>query len=130
MPLTEPAELRDHADDWMAFFNEHRREELRAVVTPEIVEEFRLDPHGARGRSLVLRQTLNYLRMQPIEGRVFAYAAEPFRTYHLAVLKEVRGAPPTIMTDVAYPTEEEAIAAAFVKRLELVGILDDNEGKA
>ena len=95
---------------------------LRELVTPETLAEFRADPHGARGRSQALAQVLNFIRMQPIEDRVFAYAEVPFRRYKLGSMHAERGVPPEIDASATYATEDEPIYAVFVRRLELLGI--------
>ena len=83
MSITSPAEEHNGAEQWMTYWRRRREAQLREMVTPEILEEFRADPHGARGRSKALAQILNYMRMQPIEDRVFAYAEVPFERYRL-----------------------------------------------
>ncbi len=128
MSVTQPSEERNGVTDWIDYFTRRRTAELRELVTPEIFEEFRLDPHGARGRSQALAQVLNFIRMQPIEDRVFAYAEVPFQRYKLGSMHAERGVPPEIDESRTFATEDEAIYAVFVRRLEMLGITPE-EGR-
>jgi hypothetical protein len=121
MPLTGHTPCQDRAEVWAAMFHERRDREICDLATPEVVEELRNDVEGKAGRSLALRQVLNYLRMTPIEGRSFAYAAEPFAKYHVGVLRGGRGESPTIDESATYATENDAIFAVFITRLRAMG---------
>lgn len=57
------------------------------------------------------------MRMAPIEGRTFAYAAPSYETYYLARLHAERGRPPTVDTSQTFTTKEDAIVAAFLERM-------------
>ena len=121
MPLTSPAGCRNHEADWLDLFHRRRGAEIAALATPEVLEELRADVHGHCSRSLALRHLLNYLRMTPVEGRTFVYAAENFRTYKIGTLRQQRGVPPEIDNTQSWPTEDEAIFAAVVTRLRTLG---------
>jgi hypothetical protein len=123
--ITQPSEQHNGVTDWIDYFTRRRVAELRELVTPEVLAEFRADPHGARGRSAALAQTLNFIRMQPIEDRVFAYAEVPFERYKLGSMHAERGVPPEIDDSRTFATEEEAIYAVFTRRLELLGLLPE-----
>jgi hypothetical protein len=120
--VTQPSEERNGSAQWIEYFTRRRIAQLRELITPEVLEEFRTDPHGARGRSQALAQTLNFIRMQPIEDRVFAYAEVPFERYKLGSMHAERGVPPAIDESATFATEDEAIYAVFVRRLELLGL--------
>jgi branched-chain amino acid transport system permease protein len=122
MSITSPAEEHNGAEQWMTYWRRRREAQLREMVTPEVLEEFRADPHGARGRSKALAQILNYMRMQPIEDRVFAYAEVPFERYRLGSMHAERGVPPEIDAGETFATEDEAIYGVFVRRLENLGL--------
>lgn len=122
MSITSPADEHNGAEQWMEYWRRRREAQLREMVMPEILEEFRADPHGARGRTKALAQILNFIRMQPIEDRVFAYAEVPFERYRLGSMHAERGVPPEIDESTTFATEGEAIYAVFVRRLELLGI--------
>lgn len=93
--------------------------------------EFRRDPIGYHPRTLVLRQLLNFMRMAPIEGRSFAYAAPSYATYHVARLHAERGVAPTMDESHIYPTREDATFAAFLVRLtEIIDHLPGEGGTA
>ena len=122
MSITSPADEHNGAEQWMEYWRRRREAQLRELITPAVLEEFRADPHGARGRSTALAQTLNFIRMQPIEDRVFAYAEVPFERYRLGSMHAERGVPPEIDESATFATEDEAIYAVFVRRLELLGL--------
>lgn len=117
MPLTGQTDVEDRSLLIRGRFDERRRAELRAVVRPATLEEFRDDVIGRHPRTLELRQLLNFMRMAPIEGRTFAYAAPSYETYYLARLHAERATPPTVDTSHTFTTKEDAIVAAFLERV-------------
>lgn len=121
MPLTTPAGCRDHGSDALEMFHRRRSAEIRDLATIDVLEELRADVRGQHRRSLAVRHVLNYMRMTPVEGRAFVYAADNFRTYHLGTLHQQRGVPPEIDRSRSWGTEEEAIFAAVVTRLRALG---------
>ena len=120
MPLTSPSGCRDHEFDWYDHFHRRRGAEIARLATAEVLEELRADVRGATRRSLAVRQVLNYMRMTPVEGRTFVYAAESFRRYHLGTLHRERGVEPEIDRSRSWATEDEAIFAAVVTRLRAI----------
>jgi hypothetical protein len=122
MSITSPTEEHNGAEQWMTYWRRRRGAQLREMVTPEILEEFRADPHGARGRSQALAEILNFMRMQPIEDRVFAYAEVPFQRYRLGSMHAERGVPPELDAEPTFATEDEAIYGVFVRRLKDLGL--------
>lgn len=122
MPLTGQTKIQDRTAEIRSRFDERRRAALRNVVQPETLDEFCNDVLGRQPRSLALRHLLNFMRMAPIEGRTFAYAAPSYDTYYLARLHAERGLPPTVDTAQTFSTKEDAIAAAFLERAqEIIG---------
>jgi len=109
----------------MEFFSQRRLEQLKPWITPELLAEYRADPNGAHGRSKELGQVLNFLRSRPLENKVFAYAEVPFERYRLGMLHAERGVAPDIDMTATYPTEDEALYAVFVRRLEMLGLLSE-----
>jgi hypothetical protein len=122
MSITQPSEEHNGGEQWMEYFRRRRIAQLAEMVTPAVLEEFRADPHGAKGRTKALAYLLNFMRMQPLEDRVFAYAEVPFEAYRLGSMHAERGVAPEIDTSETYASEDEAIYAVFVRRLELLGI--------
>lgn len=122
MPLTGRSAIHDRNLLIRERFDERRRSALREAVKPETISEFRDDVIGRHPRTLALRHLLNFMRMSPIGGRTFAYAAPSYETYYLARLHAERGMPPTVDTSHTFPTKEEAIVAAFLERArEIIG---------
>jgi hypothetical protein len=121
MPLTGHTRCTDRAAVLADRFHARRDREICELATAEVIDEFRADVEGKKPRSLALRQILNYQRMTPIEGRSFAYAAEPFATYFVGTLRGGRGVSPDIRDEHSYASENEAVFAVFVTRLRVMG---------
>jgi hypothetical protein len=122
MSVTQPDQEMNGAPEWISYFMQRRTEQLREMYSPAVIEEYNADPHGARGRSKELSQILNFMRMQPLEDRVFAYAEVPFEVYRLATMHAERGAAPDVDMSVSFPNENEAIREVFARRLKSLGI--------
>ena len=117
--ISQPDSHRDRADDFYSFFDRKRRMEIGAIVIghPEIVEEHRANPLGHRGpQSPALQRVQNYLRSQPVLGKYCICTSEPWLEYRIAVVVE-RGAPPVVLDEPVFATEEEAMHGVFLKRL-------------
>ncbi len=123
MPITNPQQCRDKTADWMSFFAEKRRAQLAELVNDHLIEEHRLRPRGsaAKPHSRELQEVLNYMRHAPAVGKSFAYAVEPYKKYVVGVMT-ARGLPAEISEQSVYETEDEAVHAVFLERLETLGI--------
>ncbi|MDF2823067.1 MAG: hypothetical protein K0R68_475 [Mycobacterium sp.] len=130
MPLTGQTRIQDRTAEIQSRFDKRRRAALRDAVQPETLDEFCNDVLGRQPRSLALRHLLNFMRMAPLEGRTFAYAAPSYDTYHLARLHAERGQQPTVDTAQSFSTKEDAIAAAFLERArEIIGSSSSEAGR-
>lgn len=124
MPLHNPNGYADKTADFMAFFAESKRRELRPLVTPELLAEHAEDPRGDRSpHSAALQDILNYLHALPIDGKSFAYAEVPYQRYRLGLLRG-RGNAPSLDDPRVFATEREAVHAVFLQRLVALGLLD------
>ena len=130
MPLRDPGGYRDKSADWLDFFARQRQRELSIAITPELIQEHREDPRGGESRhSPALQDVLNHVHNQPTDGKTFVYVAVPYQKYYLGIMR-ARGTAPTIMRDREFSSEQEAIHALFVHRLESLGLLTDaREGR-
>ncbi len=118
--ISEPGSHRDRSDDFHALFDAERRREIRALVAehPEIVEEHRANPLGAQGpHSAALQRVQNYLRMRPVLGKYCICASEPWLEYRIGVVVE-GGAPPVVLDQPVFASDEEAMHGVFLKRLD------------
>ena len=117
--ISQQRSYRDRAEDFYAVFDRARRNEIRATVAnhPEIVAEHRANPLGDHGpHSPPLQRVQNYLRSQPALGKYCICTSEPWLEYRIAVIVE-RGAPPVVLDEPVYASEEEAMHGLFVRRL-------------
>lgn len=129
MPIENPANYIDKTGDWMSFFQNVRRRELSAIVTPEIINEHRDDPRGQETRhSEELQQILNHIHNMPIDGKSFVYVESPNEVYKIGLM-HARGVPPTIFQEQSYCTEREAVHAVFLQRIEQFGIVPSREDR-
>ena len=127
MPLRTPADYEDKNGHWMAFFAKARHEALKPLVTPALLAEHAEDPRGDRSQhSAALQEVLNYLHGLPTDGKSFAYAEVPYARYRLGVLKG-RGKAPDLSDPRVFATEQEAVHAAFLQRLVVLGLLEATE---
>lgn len=110
-----PLELdpsNDREVTYRAHFDAMRREHLKTLVTPEVIEEHRLSPLGQHSEPL--ERLLIYFRQQPNAGKYVIHAVKSYRDYRLVVLSGKRGVPPWALDDTSYKTVEEAYHALFL----------------
>ena len=96
-------------------FNQRLVAELRALVTEDLIEEYRRKPLGRH--SDALERVLNFFRKAPAYG---LYSRKPCREFQLIALPVVPGSEPQPIDDVVYTDENEAMHAVFMKHLELL----------
>ena len=94
-------------------FDRFRREYLKTIITPEVIEEHRRSPLGQHSESL--ERLLIYFRQQPPEGKYAIKAVEPFKDYRIVALSGHRGVAPQIVEDTVYPTAQDAYHGLFVR---------------
>ena len=118
MALLDPADHPDRALVWNEYFDRRRREEIRNLLSDDLIAEHEANPLGYRKfHSPALQRVLNYFRGQPILGKYFVYAKEPWREYRIAAVTQ-RGQPPEILDEPVFASEEEAMHGVFLKRCE------------
>jgi branched-chain amino acid transport system permease protein len=96
-------------------FDKQRREELKLLVTPELLEEHRRDPTGKRHSDALMRLLVHF-RSASIVDKYALRVDEPFKRYRLIALSGVRGVPPRLVDDRVYGSLPEAFHAVFQKR--------------
>jgi hypothetical protein len=107
-----PLEADPSLDQEIVFqkrFDEFRREFLKTIVTPEVIEEHRRCPLGQHSEPL--ERLLIYLR----QHRKYAIrVVEPFKDYRLVTLSGHRGIAPRAIDDKIYRSSEEAYHGLFL----------------
>jgi branched-chain amino acid transport system permease protein len=93
-------------------FDKLRREFLKSIVTPEVVEEHRRSPLGQHSERL--ERLLIYFRQRPLEGRYAIKVVEPFKDYRIVALSGHRGVAPRIVEDTVYPSAQDAYHGLFM----------------
>jgi hypothetical protein len=98
-----------------ARWDAHQRDELRALITDELIEEHRSKPLGRQ--SDALRRVLHYFRRQPVNGKYVAVMTKPWEEYRIGVLSDTFGEVPAIIDDESYSTEDAALHGIFLRRV-------------
>lgn len=121
MPVTDPTRYRDKAEDWMDEFRRLRTEDIRPLVTKELVEAHARNPRGPHSHELNV--VLNFVRgpAHPMEHKSFVYLKRPYDSYGLALM-EGRGEPATVVEGAEFKSETDAVHGAFLERLHAHGL--------
>ena len=110
----EAIEIRDKNVIAYRRYDKRSRDHLKTLVSPEVLEEHRLKPHGQHSDPLM--RLLAYFRFTAVEDKYALRCDEPFRSYRLIALSGRRGVPPRVVDDKTYPSLDAAYHAVFVKR--------------
>lgn len=95
-----------------ALFQAQLKEEIRGLITPELIEEHRRQPLGRH--SDALERVLNFFRRPPAYA---LYSPRAFREWQIVRLPIDPSAPPTPIDDTVYRTEDEAYHALFLRNI-------------
>ncbi len=93
-------------------FDDFRRDFLRTLVTPEVIEEHRRSPLGQHSEQL--ERLLIYFRQRPLDERYAIKALEPFRKYQVVRLSGHRGTPPHAADEAVYASANGACHGLFL----------------
>ncbi len=96
-----------------ALFNAQLKEEIKALITPELIDEYRRQPLGRH--SDALERVLNFFRRPPAYA---LYSPVAFREWQIIRLPIDPKAPPTPVEDAVYHSENEAYHALFMRNVE------------
>jgi branched-chain amino acid transport system permease protein len=111
----EAPDIRDKQTIFLRRFDHWQRDELKRIITDELIEEHRRTM-GQR-RSDALERVLAYFRRAATADKYAILAVRPFAEYRLVALSGRRGVPPRVVDDRVYATPDEAMHAVFVKRV-------------
>ena len=118
MGLSSPSDYPDKSLLWYEAYDRRRRAEIRSLLTAEVIAEHEANPLGYRKfHSPTLQRVLNYFRAQPIPGKYFVYASEPWKQYRIAAVVD-RAQPAKIFDKPVFATEEQAMHGVFLRRVE------------
>ena len=100
----------------MRRFNKHVRDNLKPLINDEMIEAHRRSPNGPHDDAL--SRVLNYFRRAAVADKYAILAVRPFAEYRVVALTGRRGVPPRMVDDRVYPTEDAAMHAVFLKRVQ------------
>lgn len=112
----EATEIRDKDQIYFRRFDKRLREDLKKMVTPELIEEHRAKPLGQHSDSL--ERVLNYFRRAGGENKYVLYEISPGIEYKVVATTGIRGLLPRDVDDVVYTDKNEALHAVFLKRVQ------------
>lgn len=96
-----------------ALFNARLKSEIRALVTPALIEEHRRKPLGRHSDEL--ERVLNFFRRPPAYA---LYSRVPMREWQLIRLPIAAGSPPAPLDATVYRDEAEAMHALFMRNVD------------
>ena len=111
----EATEIEDKQYIYYRRFDKRWRDQLKLLVTDELIEEHRRKPLGQH--SDALQRLLNYFRAGPLADKYAIYEEQPFKAYKVVALTGVRGMPPRTVDDKVHGTLDEAYHAVFLRRI-------------
>lgn len=94
-------------------FNALLEDELRALLTEDLIDEYRSKPLGRH--SDALERVLNWIRKAPAYA---LYSRKPCREWQVIRLPVSPGKGPEAVDDIVYTDENEALHAVFLKHIE------------
>lgn len=112
----EAIEIQDKQAIYYRRFDKRLRDQLKALITPEVIEEHRKKPLGQH--SDALSRLMNYFRRGEVSDK-YAIMRQPgqFHAYKILAFSGVRGAPPRLVDDHIYSDINEAYHAVFLLRV-------------
>ena len=111
----EATEIEDKQYIYYRRFDKRWRDQLKLLVTDELIEEHRRKPLGQH--SDALQRLLNYFRAGPLADKYAIYEEQPFKAYKVVALTGIRGMPPRTVDDKVHGTLDEAYHAVFLRRI-------------
>ena len=111
----EATEISDKQTIYMRRFDKHLRDELKELITDQLIEEHRRS--NGRRRSDALERVLTYFRRAAVVDKYAVLTVRPFAEYRAIALSGQRGVAPRTVDDRTYATPEEALHAIFLKRV-------------
>ncbi len=107
-PATVDKQLQTYA-----LFNAQLKAEVKALITPELIEEHRRKPLGRH--SDALERVINFFRRPPAYA---LYSRVPFREWQIIRMPIDPTKRPTPVEDAVYRSENEAYHAIFLRNID------------
>ncbi|HJT07165.1 MAG TPA: branched-chain amino acid ABC transporter permease [Stellaceae bacterium] len=112
----EATEISDKQVIYVRRFEKQLRDELKRLITDELIAEHGRS-HGGR-RSDALERVLAYFRRAAVADKYAIVVTKPFAEYRIVALSGRRGVPPRLVDDRVYATAEAAAHGVFLKRVQ------------
>jgi branched-chain amino acid transport system permease protein len=112
----EAIAIADKQQIYFRRFEKRLRQRLKGLITPELIEEHRINPLGQH--SDALNRVLNHFRRAEVADK-YAIMRQPeqFHAYKIIAFSGVRGAPPRQVDDRVYDDINQAYHAVFLLRV-------------
>jgi len=111
----QAVDMPDKQAIYVKRFDANLRDELKRLISDELIEEHRTT--AGKRRSDALERVLNYFRSAALADKYALLAVKPFAEYRIVALSGRRGVPPRIVDDQVFKTPEEALHGVFLKRV-------------
>lgn len=112
----EATEVHDKQELYFRRFNKRLRDQLKLMITPELIEEHRQDPLGHH--SDALSRVLNYFRRGEMADKYVIHRMVPAEErFRIMAVSGQRGMPPRVVDDREYTDVKEAYHAVFLLRV-------------
>jgi len=112
----EATEILDKQELYYRRFNKRLRERLKKMVTPELIQEHRINPLGHH--SDALSRVLNFFRRGEMADKyVIMRLKDGEERYRIMAVSGISGMPPRIVDDREYEALNDAYHAVFLLRV-------------
>ena len=112
----EAIEIADKQSIYVRQFDAELRNELKRLVSDELIKEHRATI-GKR-RSDALERVLTYFRRAAVTDKYAILAVRPFAEYRIVALSGRRGVPPRVVDDQVFTSPDDALHGVFLKRVQ------------
>lgn len=106
------AATADRQHQVYALFNARVANEIRALITPELIAEHKRQPLGRQGDALT--RVVNFFRHPP---KYALYSPVPMREWVVIAVPIAPGAPPAPLDGTVYTSEADALHAVFLRHV-------------
>ncbi|MCP9630392.1 branched-chain amino acid ABC transporter permease [Rhodopseudomonas palustris] len=113
----EATEIADKQQVYYRLFDKRIRDQLKTMITPELIAEHKAKPLGQH--SDALDRVLNYFRRAELADKYAIMRVGPYRScsYKVMAFSGRAGHPPRVVDDKLYATLDEVYHAVFLLRV-------------
>ena len=111
----EATEISDKDSIYFRRFDKMQRDYLKALISPEIIEEHRRQPLGQHSEAL--ERVLLYFRRSKMDDKYALHRTGPNGPFKIIAFSGVRGVSPRLVDDREYASLNEAYHGVFMRRV-------------